>query len=28
VTVRGDPNRAAGADDPADVLDLFSFEMP
>jgi len=28
VTVRGDPDYAAGANDPADVVDLFSFEMP
>ncbi len=28
VTVRGNPDYAAGANDPADVVDLFSFEMP
>ncbi len=28
VTVRGDPGWAAGANDPAAVRDLFSFEMP
>jgi hypothetical protein len=28
VTVRGNPDYAGGANDPADVVDLFSFEMP
>jgi hypothetical protein len=28
VTVRGDPDYAAGANDPNDVVDLFTFEMP
>jgi phosphodiesterase/alkaline phosphatase D-like protein len=27
-TARGNPNYAAGANDPNDVVDLFSFEMP
>jgi phosphodiesterase/alkaline phosphatase D-like protein len=28
VTVRGDPDYLAGANDPNDVVDLFTFEMP
>ena len=28
VTARGNPLYAAGANDPADVVDLFSVEMP
>jgi hypothetical protein len=27
-TARGNPDYAAGANDPSDVVDLFSFEMP
>ena len=27
-TARGNPNYLAGANDPNDVVDLFSFEMP
>ena len=28
VTLRGNPDYAAGANDPDDVVDLFSFSMP
>ena len=27
-TARGNPDYAAGANDPGDVVDLFSFELP